>query len=512
VQEIRWIPAVYGRDTAALKQAVVDTGAVSVSVYWSGSYYRSATKAFYVPPGAASWTNHAVAVVGWDDAYPAANFVTAPPGDGAWLVRNSWGTGWGAQGYFWASYYDAFIGDDPWAYCGVEANGACDTIYQHDTLGLVNSYGFGTQSAWFANHFVATADEQLAAVSFWALTPGASYEVWAGAGLQQPDLAEMTRLATGTFTYAGYVTVALTGGPDLTAGEHFVVAVKADTPGTSYPIPIEMRWGGYSDPSSGAPGESYISSTGGSWSDFDTRGLEGNVCLKAFTADGAVPPEDPPDDDPPPDDPPSDDPPPDDPRTDDLTAPFTTDDADDWWHNRDVLVTLVADDGIGSGVAATEYRVDGGAWVAADEPGLAEIAVKAARDHGADGVHAIAYRSTDAAGNVEAVRGCSVRIDTRRPATQVLSAAAVNRLATIRYRVTDAAPSCGSARVTIVVSRRDGTVVRRVPLPRAAPTNTLLTVKLARKLPCGTYVVRMSARDVAGNVQSRAVGRSLVVR
>jgi hypothetical protein len=308
--------------------------------------------------------------------------------------------------------------------------------------------------------------------------------------------------------------------------------VKVGSPGTLYPIPIEMRWGGYSDPSSGAPGESYISSTGISWTDFDTRGLEGNVCLKAFTADGTALPDDPPPDDPPPDDPPpddppaddppaedppaddppADDPPADDPRADDLTAPFTADDADTRWHNRDVLVTLVADDGIGSGVEVTEYRVDGGGWTAADEPGLAEIALQAAGDHAMDGVHAIAYRSTDAAGNLEAVKNCSVKIDTRRPATKVLSTAALNRSATIRYRVTDATPSCGSARVTIVVSRRSGAVVRRVRLRGSVPANRALTIKLAGRLARGTYVVRVLASDAAGNAHYRAAGRLLVVR
>ena len=86
--------------------------------------------------------NHAVTIIGWDDDYPKENFISEhqPPANGAFLVKNSWGSGeeefpnkgygdWGIQvpktdesgnvvtdgngdpvmvgsGYFWLSYYD----------------------------------------------------------------------------------------------------------------------------------------------------------------------------------------------------------------------------------------------------------------------------------------------------------------------------------------------------------------------------------------------------------------------
>lgn len=42
---------------------------------------------------------HAVCLVGFDD-----NKVMPDGSKGAFLVRNSWGTGWGLQGYFWMAY------------------------------------------------------------------------------------------------------------------------------------------------------------------------------------------------------------------------------------------------------------------------------------------------------------------------------------------------------------------------------------------------------------------------
>lgn len=44
-------------------------------------------------------SNHAVNIVGWDNSKRA------------WLIRNSWGTGWGDQGYMWIEWGSNLIGD-----------------------------------------------------------------------------------------------------------------------------------------------------------------------------------------------------------------------------------------------------------------------------------------------------------------------------------------------------------------------------------------------------------------
>ena len=48
--------------------------------------------------------NHWVAIVGWDDDFPADYFQTVPSTNGAWLIQNSRSATWGNNGYAWVSY------------------------------------------------------------------------------------------------------------------------------------------------------------------------------------------------------------------------------------------------------------------------------------------------------------------------------------------------------------------------------------------------------------------------
>ena len=56
---------------------------------------------------------HAMTIVGWDDNYPKENFNSGmrPTKDGAYIVLNSWGTGFGNEGYYYFSYEDKYIED-----------------------------------------------------------------------------------------------------------------------------------------------------------------------------------------------------------------------------------------------------------------------------------------------------------------------------------------------------------------------------------------------------------------
>ena len=93
----------------------------------------------------------------------------------------------------------------------------------------------------------------------------------------------------------------------------------------------------------------------------------------------------------------------------------TANGADDAWHNTSVTVTFSASDDA-SGVAYTEYALDGGAWTRGTS-----LVVAIPKKTPTAVVHVIQYRSADEAGNLEAAGLARVKLDSIKPVTTVLN-------------------------------------------------------------------------------------------
>ncbi len=85
----------------AIKDAILQHGAIGTCMYFDNSFYNWGNGTHYQPPSDFNDPNHSIAIAGWDD-----NHATAAPTNGAWLCKNSWGSGFNGGGYFWISYYD----------------------------------------------------------------------------------------------------------------------------------------------------------------------------------------------------------------------------------------------------------------------------------------------------------------------------------------------------------------------------------------------------------------------
>ena len=104
VQEVLFLPerAPGEADNAAVKWAVSTYGGVDAAIDFDAAaefkFWNAKTSSYF--NGERIELDHHVLCVGWDDAYPADAFATRPEGDGAVLVKNSWGTDHGLDGYF----------------------------------------------------------------------------------------------------------------------------------------------------------------------------------------------------------------------------------------------------------------------------------------------------------------------------------------------------------------------------------------------------------------------------
>ena len=251
----------------------------------SSTAFNAATDA-YCYTGTAD-PDHAVDIVGWDDDYSASNFSTPPPGNGAFIVRNSWGTHWGDKGYFHVSYYDTCFATQMAVFTG-EVPGAPDYYtqnYGYDKLGMTTSWGYGDTTAWMAADFTPTVTSPLEAAAFYAQSPQTTYDIYVGTSPTDHSASDL--VASGTIDVPGYHTVPFTTQPTVIAGTTFSVIVRLTTPGDGDPLPIEYPVAGYSSGVTAAAQESFTSADGLSWDDLGDRyGAE--VCLKAFGGAGAT--------------------------------------------------------------------------------------------------------------------------------------------------------------------------------------------------------------------------------
>jgi hypothetical protein len=98
-----WYPVPCG-DINAIKTAIMK-GVVDAAVYadsafqaYSGGIFENSSTSCYGSPCDYTPTNHAIALVGWNDA-----------DGGYWILRNSWGTDWGESGYMSIRYTAARV-------------------------------------------------------------------------------------------------------------------------------------------------------------------------------------------------------------------------------------------------------------------------------------------------------------------------------------------------------------------------------------------------------------------
>ncbi len=255
-----------------IKQAVMDHGALHTSMYWTSSAYNSSTATYRYTGGTS--TNHGVAIIGWDDA-KAVPGAAAP---GAWQIKNSWGAGFGQSGLFWISYEDTAACNYGAAFQAAPV-GAVKDCYYHDDFGAV-SY---VNNPYALNVFQATSDDPLKAVGLTTYQAATSYVVRVYDTFTGGAPSGLLTEAVGYLADEGFHIVDLDEWVSVQDGDDFAVYVEFIN-GGQFPSAFDFAYTGYSSAATAAPGQSYYSFDGATWTDLTTYDPTANYCIKAYTA------------------------------------------------------------------------------------------------------------------------------------------------------------------------------------------------------------------------------------
>ncbi len=266
-----------------IKKAILENGAVQSSVLGSQNYYNPRTNAHY------NYTNkradHAITLAGWDDNFSKNNFIKKPKGDGAWLVKNSWGPGFGDGGYYWVSYYDNNIAKSNAQYFAQD-KGEFEKIYQYDPYGVSDQVG--GKSGYFANVFkTGKAAEKINAVGIVAPNHDVDYKVYLVKNyVNESSFTDRIKVAEGHFDYAGYYVVKFDD-VEIPANTKFAPVIYYEGEG-DFCIPVETVLDNYTSKANSKKGQSYTSADGKSFVDLTTvkEHEKANVCVKAFSYGG----------------------------------------------------------------------------------------------------------------------------------------------------------------------------------------------------------------------------------
>ena len=247
-------------DNDAVKRAIMDYGAVTVSVKFITGY-------------------HTICLVGWDDNYNGEDY-SGNYTRGAWIFKNSWGTDWEDDGFSYMSYERPFLNQ----YMSSKVNYVYTFVfnntetyvrnYQYDLYAINDLYETDIDSVMYKNVFWAMDNENLAAVSTFFKDP-TDYTIF----VYHKDSLVLTQNG---YSPAGYYTIPLTEKIRLSKGDEFSVVFKINNKGTKY---IPLSYGDYGVKYFGTEGISFYYD-GKSWWDLDKTLINGSLhiaCIKAFT-------------------------------------------------------------------------------------------------------------------------------------------------------------------------------------------------------------------------------------
>ena len=279
VTEARYL----AKDEQNIKRAIMEHGGVAVGLHIDFAYqdyFNSQDNTFYY--GGRDAQDHGVMLVGWDDNMTVTGGPKSPEENpqGAWIAKNSWGTSFGDNGYFYISYQDTRVALRPTYFPKVRNKNEIKNIYFHDELGAISSIGYGNTSYGLVK-YTADSEEFIEKIGTYIVSAGSVidieiYEDYDGTTLSNL-LGSRSEI---NCPNAGYYTFDM---PAIVDGD-FYVLIKYFSPYFEYPVPIEAEVELYAYPEI-AEDVAWISEDKEDWDTLgaNTDDFKYDVCIRAYS-------------------------------------------------------------------------------------------------------------------------------------------------------------------------------------------------------------------------------------
>ncbi len=284
--DVRFLP----NDMNTIKQAILDYGAIATSMYFDMASYNPSNYTYYY--NTTGGEPHCVTVVGWDD-----NIAFQGLNPGAWIIKDSYGTGWANNGYFYVSYYDPTIFSEtaifPVRYSVPENNSPY--IYFYDDFGWIDNTGFSGNTAYGLVHYSIGQFSppffpvQIKRIGTYVVEENSSFEIEFYSDFNNGTLSGLIgNIQSGTLPLAGYYTFPVDFGSD-TIGDEYYIKVKYSSPTTNNPIPIEIYEANYNSNIIIETGKCWISPDGNNWTAIGANtSYQFDLCIKLYVEDAPL--------------------------------------------------------------------------------------------------------------------------------------------------------------------------------------------------------------------------------